>query len=44
VLGSNLWPIVRNYEALVAKAVEAASPGSCEFIEMLPPPKLPLIK
>jgi hypothetical protein len=44
VLGSNLWPIVRNYEALIAKAVEAASPGSYEFIEMLPPPKPPLIK
>jgi hypothetical protein len=39
VLGSNLWPIVRNYEALIAKAVEAASPGSYEFIEMPPPPK-----
>ena len=44
VLGSNLWPIVRNYEALIAKAVEAASRRSYEFIEMLPPPKPPLIK
>jgi hypothetical protein len=32
VLGSNLWPIVRNYETLLAEAVEAASRGSYEFI------------
>jgi predicted nuclease of predicted toxin-antitoxin system len=39
VLGSNLWPIVRNYEGLIAKAVEAASRGSYKFIEMPLPPK-----
>jgi hypothetical protein len=39
VLGSNLWPIVRNYETLIAKAVDAASRGSYEFIEMVVPPK-----
>jgi predicted nuclease of predicted toxin-antitoxin system len=39
VLGSNLWPIVRDYETVIAKAVETASRGSCEFIEMPLPPK-----
>jgi hypothetical protein len=39
VLGSNIWPIVRNYEIAIANAVQAASPGSYEFIEMPPPPK-----
>ena len=39
VLGSNIWPIVRNYEAQIAKSVGAASLGSDEFIEMLPPPE-----
>jgi hypothetical protein len=44
VLGSNLWPIVRNYEVLVAKAVEAVSLGSYEFIEMPLPPKPRLLR
>ena len=44
VLGSNLWPIVRDFEVPIAKAVEASSRGSNEFIEMLPPPKPSLIK
>ncbi len=44
VLGSNIWPIVRNYEALIAKSVGAASRGSFEFIEMPPPPKPRLLK
>jgi hypothetical protein len=44
VLGSNLWPIVRSHGALVAEAVESASRGSYEFIEMPPPPKPPFIK
>ena len=39
VLGSNLWPIVCNYETLIAKTVEAASRGSYEFVEMPLPPK-----
>ena len=44
VLGSNIWPIVRNYEAQIAKSVGAASLGSYEFIEMLPPPKTQPLK
>ncbi len=44
VLGSNLWPIVRNYEVLIAKAVEAASRGRYDFIEMPLSPKPRLIK
>jgi len=39
VLGSNIWPIVRTHEANIAGAVEAASPGSYQFIEMRLPPK-----
>jgi hypothetical protein len=39
VLGSNIWLIVRNYEVTIANSVQAASPGSNEFIEMSPPPK-----
>jgi predicted nuclease of predicted toxin-antitoxin system len=42
VLGSNIWPIVRNYQLAIANSVQAASPGSYEFIEMPPPPKRPL--
>jgi hypothetical protein len=38
VLGSNIWPIVRNYELAIANSMQAASPGSSEFIEMPPPP------
>ncbi len=39
VLGSKIWPIVRNYELAIANPVQAASPGSYEFIEMPLPPK-----
>jgi hypothetical protein len=39
VLGSNIWPVVRNYEAVIAARVDAATPGSYQFIEMpLSPP------
>ena len=39
VLGSNIWPIVRNHGAMIAAKIVAATPGSCEFIEMPLPPK-----
>jgi DNA-binding NtrC family response regulator len=39
VLGSNIWPIVRNYGTTIAAAVDAARIGSFEFIEMPVPPK-----
>ena len=39
VLGSNIWPIVRNYSAEIASAVAAARAGSWSFIEMPLPPK-----
>jgi len=34
VLGSNIWPVVRGHGAAIAAKVDAATPGSCEFIEM----------
>ncbi|HEX4785936.1 MAG TPA: hypothetical protein VH350_16460 [Candidatus Sulfotelmatobacter sp.] len=34
VLGSNIWPIVRNHAAAIAAAVEKAKPSSYAFIEM----------
>ncbi len=34
VLGSNIWPIVREHRAAILAKVEAATPGSYEFIEM----------
>jgi hypothetical protein len=40
VLGSNIWPIVREYAASILAAVEAVQPGSFEFIEMQLPPKV----
>ena len=41
VLGSNIWPLVRDYAAVIVGAVDAAQPGSFEFIEIpLPPKKL----
>lgn len=40
VLGSNIWPIVSRYGALVAAAVEKTAPGSYQFVEM-PFPKKP---
>jgi len=39
VLGSNIWPIVRSHGAMIAAKVEAATPGSYDFIEMPLPPK-----
>jgi len=39
VLGSNIWPIVRNYGAATAAKVNAAKPGSYDFIEMPLPPR-----
>jgi hypothetical protein len=39
VLGSNIWPVVRDYGAAIAAKVDAATPGSYEFIEMPLPPK-----
>lgn len=34
VLGSNIWPIVRDHAVIIAERVEAADPGSYMFIEM----------
>ena len=39
VLGSNIWPIVRDHGATITAKVDAATPGSCAFIEMPLPPK-----
>ena len=39
VLGSNIWPIVRNHGAMISAKVEAAMHGSYDFIEMPLPPK-----
>ena len=39
VLGSNIWPVVRLHEAEIAARVDAAKPGSYNFIEMPPPPR-----
>jgi hypothetical protein len=39
VLGSNVWPIVRNYGPAIAAKADAAKSGSYDFIEMLPPPR-----
>jgi hypothetical protein len=39
VLGSNIWPIVREHGATIATSVEAAMLGSYDFIEMPLPPK-----
>lgn len=39
VLGSNIWPIVRDHQAAIAAKVDAALPGSYEFIEMPLPPR-----
>lgn len=34
VLGSNIWPIVREYEDCIRTEVSATSPGRYSFIEM----------
>ena len=39
VLGSNIWPVVRDHGAAIAAKVEAATPGGYDFIEMPLPPK-----
>jgi hypothetical protein len=35
VLGSNIWPIVRDHATAIQTEVDAATPGSFAFIEML---------
>jgi hypothetical protein len=39
VLGSNIWPIVRDHAAEIAAKVDAAKPGGYDFIEMPVPPR-----
>jgi hypothetical protein len=39
VLGSNLWPIVRDHGAAIGDKVGSAAPGSYCFIEMPVPPR-----
>jgi hypothetical protein len=39
VLGSNIWPVVRDHAAAISAEVDAATPGSYHFIEMRLPPK-----
>jgi predicted nuclease of predicted toxin-antitoxin system len=39
VLGSNIWPVVRDYEEAIISKIDAATPGSYGFIEMVLPPK-----
>jgi hypothetical protein len=39
VLGSNIWPIVREHGETITTKVDAATPGSYDFIEMPLPPK-----
>jgi len=34
VLGSNIWPVVRKHSAAITAGVDAATPGSYDFIEM----------
>ena len=34
VLGSNIWLIVRNHGATIAAKINAATPGSYDFVEM----------
>ena len=34
VLGSNIWPVVRDHGATIAAKVETSTPGSYDFIEM----------
>ncbi len=38
-LGSNIWPVVRNHAAAIAIAVNKATLGSYQFIEMPLPPR-----
>ena len=39
-LGSNIWPVVKNYSAAITARVDAATPGRYDFIEM-PLPRRP---
>jgi predicted nuclease of predicted toxin-antitoxin system len=39
VLGSNIWPVVRDHGAAIAAKVDAATPAGYEFIEMPLPPR-----
>jgi hypothetical protein len=39
VLGSNIWPIVSSHAVEIANAVDSASQGTYQFIEMPLPPK-----
>lgn len=39
ILGSNIWPVVRNYAAAIADAVDEATPGVCRIVEMKLPKK-----
>jgi hypothetical protein len=41
VLGSNIWPIVRDHGATISTVVDAAAPGGYGFIEMPLPPRRP---
>jgi hypothetical protein len=49
VLGSNIWPIVRNHGAAIAAKFDTAARGAYEFIEMplkvarFPPPHPPAL-
>jgi hypothetical protein len=38
-LGSNIWPVVRQYGAAIMARVDGATPGGYDFIEMPLPPK-----
>jgi hypothetical protein len=39
VLGSDIWPVVRDHAPAIAAKVDAATPGGYDFIEMPLPPK-----
>jgi hypothetical protein len=39
VLGSNIWPIVRDHGVAIAGKVDGAIPGSYDFVEMPLAPK-----
>jgi hypothetical protein len=39
VLGSNIWPLMRDHGAEIAGIVDSVRPGSYDFIEIPLPPK-----
>ncbi len=39
VLGPNIWPLVRDHGPEITVKVDAATPGSHDFLEMPLPPK-----